>query len=70
MADKYSTLITPWEKSNERNNFSGHVLLFPFWVATLEVQLITDVRSKNYSYRYGMLKVFLRPLILTIISLI
>ena len=40
------------------------------WVATLEVQLITNVRSKNYSYRYGMLKVFLRPLILTIISLI
>ena len=40
------------------------------WVATLEVQLSRMSGQKNYSYRSGMLKVFLRQLILTIISLI
>ena len=35
IADKYFTLMTPWGKSNERNNFSGHALLFLLMVRSL-----------------------------------
>ena len=35
MPENYFALITPWEKSNEGNNFSGHTLLFLLVVRSL-----------------------------------